>query len=424
VTVDVVAPAGSEVAVAGQPSRTGSYSQEVPLSAGEDFEVDVTGTGAGSYHVRCLPTNFPTWTFDRSGTPTQQWTLLALSKGNARYVTFVDANGTPVWWLPHTRVPLDASLLPDDTVAFARSEATPFGTGDTAYEIHRLDGSLIRTVQTVGSVTDHHELRQLANGNYLLLTYRPRQPVDLTAFGGPADAKVLDSEIQEVTPDGALVWSWNSKDHIALSETSAWWQTVLNPPPIAAGAGFDLVHANAIEPDGDGLLLSMRHTDAVYRIRRSDGAVLWKLGGTTTPESLTVSGDPRSPTFSGQHDVRRLADGTITVYDNGTQASRPPRAVRFSVDPAAGTATWLGELTDAELTSSPCCGSARRLASGGWLIGWGALAHPIVAEYASNGTRLFRLRYPDAFSYRAFPVPPGRVSAAELRQGMDAMEGP
>jgi hypothetical protein len=47
-----------------------------------------------------------------------------------------------------------------------------------------------------------------------------------------------------------------------------------------------------VEPDSDGLILSLRHTDAIYRISRSDGNVVWKLGGTTTAESLTVSGDP------------------------------------------------------------------------------------------------------------------------------------
>ena len=314
VDVDVAAPAGTDVAVAGAGARSGRFSQSVPLEIGAAFTLTVTGPQAGTYHVRCLPTDFPDWTFSRSGQPSQQWTLLALSKGTAHYATFVDENATPVWWLSHARTQLDAKLLSDGTVAFARGEATPFGQDDTAYEIHELDGTLARTLVTVGADTDHHDLQELSNGNYLLMTYRPRDHVDLSGHGGPADATVLDAELQELNPAGALVWSWNSKDHIALSETGPWWQTVRNQPNRLRDGrlAYDIVHINAVEPDGDGLLVSMRHTDGVYRIRRSDGRVLWKLGGTATPESLAVSGDPRPQTFSGQHDVRRLGDGSVT----------------------------------------------------------------------------------------------------------------
>lgn len=423
VDVDVAAPPGTEVAVADAGARSGRFAESVPLATGDAFTLTVTGEQAGTYHVRCLPTDFPDWTYSRAGQPSQQWTMLALSKGVARYVTFVDENATPVWWLSHARTPLDAKLLSDGNVAFARGEATPFGQDDTAYEIHALDGSLLRTLVTVGSDTDHHDLQELPNGNYLMMTYRPRDHVDLSAHGGPADATVLDAELQEVTPAGALVWSWNSKDHIALSETGPWWPTVRNQPNRLRDGrmAYDVVHINAVEVDADGLLVSMRHTDGVYRIRRSDGQVLWKLGGTATPESLTVIGDPRTQTFSGQHDVRRLSDGSVTVYDNGTQAGRPPRAVRFQIDAGDATATWQEAIGDADVNSSVCCGSARKLDSGGWLVGWGSIVSPVIGEYAADGSRVFKLTYPNSFSYRAFPVPHGRVGPQQLRDAMDAM---
>ena len=424
VTLDIGAPAGTQVAVDGRPARSGRFSEIVDLNQGQAFAFSTTGgAGAATYHVRCLPTDFPEWTFSRTGQPTVDWTVLGLSKGNARFVTFMDDFGTPVWWLRHIRNPLDASVLEDGTVAFARGSATPFGTDDTAYEIRRLDGTIVRELKTVGTDTDHHELQLLANGNYVILSYKPRDHVDLSAHGGPSDATVLDAVIQELTPSGSLVWEWNSKDHIPLADTGPWWSfvsTTAQPLPDGRPA-YDIVHINSVEPDGDGLIISLRHTNAIYRIRRSDGGTDWKLGGTATAQSLTIGGDSASPTFSGQHDARRLSDGTITVYDNGTQPRRLPRAVRFSVDATAKTATRLESHTDPEVTLSPCCGSARKLPSGGWLIGWGDLTNPVVGEYTSAGTRLFKLRFPTVFSYRAFPVPPGQVSAAQLRAGMEAM---
>ena len=159
----------------------------------------------------------------------------------------------------------------------------------------------------------------------------------------------------------------------------------------------------------------------IYSINRDDGHVQWKLGGTTTPESLTVIGDDQSESLGGQHDVRRLADGTVSVHDNGTSLGRPPRAIRFAIDEVERTATVVEVVSDPERTSSNCCGSARKLDSGGWLMSWGNNPNNgMVAEYASDGSRVFKLSFPNATTYRAFPVPAGRVSAATLRQGMDA----
>ena len=94
--------------------------------------------------------------------------------------------------------PLDAKILADGRIAYANVALNAFGASDAnAYEIRDLDGTLAREVRTAGSPTDHHELEQLANGNLAVLTYRRRAGVDLSAFGGPADATVLDAEIQE-----------------------------------------------------------------------------------------------------------------------------------------------------------------------------------------------------------------------------------
>jgi hypothetical protein len=107
------------------------------------------------------------------------------------------------------------------------------------------------------------------------------------------------------------------------------------------------------------------------------------------------------------------------VYDNGTGLSRPPRVARYTIDTGAGTATLTESVSDSEIVNSPCCGSARRLGSGGWLVQWGG--QPVVGEYAADGSRRIKLQIPGASLYRAVPVPVTRLSAAQLRQGMDTM---
>src|SRR5205085_8295046 len=142
--------------------------------------------------------------------------------------------------------------------------------------------------------------------------------------------------VQEITPKGRKVWDWNSKDHIGLAETGDWWPALIKEQqrsPVR-NRSYDIVHINAVAPDGNSLVLSFRHLDAIYRINRATGAVEWKIGGTRRPESLDIVGDPQygGTSLGGPHDVRVLPDGTVTVFDNGTARDRPPRAVRYRVD--------------------------------------------------------------------------------------------
>jgi hypothetical protein len=188
--------------------------------------------------------------------------------------------------------------------------------------------------------------------------------------------------------------------------------------------GYDIVHCNSIEKAGsDSVIASFRHLDGVYKIRQSTGAIVWKLGGTETPHSLTVRRDRYGRTFGAQHDARILSDRTVTVFDNRTGLrNKKPRAVRFRIDPTAGTATVVRSITDPAVTASYCCGSARLLDNRDWLIAWGKTGP--VGGYDPNGRRTFILRYHEKFfSTRAEPVPAGAVSAQEMRQGMDAMYG-
>ena len=45
----------------------------------------------------------------------------------------------------------------------------------------------------------------------------------------------------------------------------------------------------------------------------------------------------------------------------------------------------------------------------------------LTTEFAADGSRVFRLSIQPGFSYQAFPVALGAVSAQSLRDGMDAM---
>ena len=386
------------------------------LTAGGALRVTFHHPGDPSYHyfhVRCLPTDFPTYRFGRSGLGGPEFFIVQM---NNNYAAIFNADGVPVWWFQASTSPLDAELLSDGTISWQRW--TGGGTSGGGFEIHNLDGQLVRTVVAAGGLsTDIHEIQLLPNGNYLIgaIIRKPHQ--DASPYGGSSDATLNTYEIQELTPSGQLVWKWDSLKHIGPDETpQRWWDQVLaGGQPV-----LDIQHWNGLEADGKYLLLTFRHLDAVYMINRNSGAVVWKLGGVHTPKSLKVLNDPEgSYPLGGQHDVRLLPDGTISIYDNFTGLNKPPRVVRYRIDPESKTARLVESFEDPTAAGSVCCGSARKLPSGGWLVGWGGLK--FTGGYNSKGRSIFRLQYPGGFSYRSFPVPPGALTAPQLRQAMTAM---
>jgi hypothetical protein len=416
-TVD--APPGERVSVDGRAARGGRFVAGVTLGESRSLAVVATSAaGTRTYHVRCLPRAFPSWTATRTGPTQARWYLVGPI---GHWAMFLDPRGVPVWWQRTRTKPFNPTLLRDNHVAWYPLGDDKFGTlPDKRYEEHRLDGTLARKVGTVGTPTDLHEIQELPNGHLLLDAYRPVDGVDVSRFGGPHSARVYFAEVQEVTRSGKLVWRWNARGRIRLAETGRWWRRlVATQRKFPRGSRwYDAMHVNSISPVGDDLVISCRHDDALYRIDRATGRVMWKLGGTHTSRSLEVVGDAYGKaTFGGQHDVRVLPDGTVSVYDNGADRDRPPRVLRFRIDAKHRRATLIEQHTDPDVPRSGWGGGARRLPGGNWATAWGGTGY--VTEMTAAGERVLQIRFGHASNYRVDPLPPGRLSAARLRAAMD-----
>jgi hypothetical protein len=410
VMVSVSAPSGTTVSVDGQPPGSGTFAADVTRDVGQSFTMVVdAGSGPSTYYVRCLPADFPTWTVQTSGPTQAEWYTVAAV--NAKYPAIFDANGVPVWWGQPPAPTAFAQVLPNNDFAWITSSGEADEVG--------LNGALIHTIQPAGSGTDWHDLLQLPNGDYVIAVDTAVPNVNLQAAWGasfPTSATVVDHVIKEIKPDGTVVWSWSAHDHIDVRETDPQWRNAMS------GTNYDAYHWNSIEPTPTGYLLSFRHLNAVFSIDGTTGNILWKLGGSATPQSLTVLNDPvftSGGTFGGQHDARMLADGTVTVHDDGSSQGRPPRAVQYQIDTTTTppTATLVDALSDPLISSSFCCGSARKLPGGDWVMGWGGTN---TATEMTAGTRPFLLQLGSGFLYRTVPVPPGQLDRATLRAGMDA----
>jgi hypothetical protein len=424
VTFRASVPAGKRVAVDGADVGPGEVRRDIPLAPGQGFRFSV---GDNTHEVRCVPADFPRWRVEGHGVPRVQWLVFAPDQRQdpprgGPYSVIADRDGVPVWWARAAGAsPVNARLLPDRTVTWARLGGR---FSQTYWDHVKLDGTALppfRTAEHIGA--DHHDFTPLPGGDHLMIVYRPRRHVDLRSIGGPRDATVFDGVVQELTPKGKLVWKWSTKGHVRLRETAIEHAGV----DWEGKTAYDLVHMNSVAYSGPDLIFSGKGVNAVYRVRRSSGKILWKLGGTHRRESLRFKRDPygQEP-FGAQHDARILPDGTLTVHDNGEFLhARFPRIARYRIDTRKRTATLVEEVRDKRLIQSYCCGSGTRLAGGRWLIAWGS--NSIITELSagtgeSGHEPIFTIELPNQlFTYRVQGVAPGLVSREALRAAMDAM---
>ncbi len=403
-----------EARVDDDPFLTGDFAEPVALSAGKDFVITVRRVGTNEsyrYYVRCVPDDFPTYSFTRYGPVAPKFFALDQeyrASGN-RYAIVFNNHGVPLWWYPAPAK--GARVLPDGNILWADRYATPSG-----WVIHSLAGAELRTLTAVGKGANPHDLQLLPNGGYQLGSYVRQSNVDTSAYGGAKHATVINNELQQVDSNGNLVWDWHTENHVSLAETPGRiWKWVVKHPE-----GYDIAHWNSIEPDGNSVIASFRNLDAVYKIQKSGGKIVWKLGGTKTSKSLSVKRDPRSYPLGAQHDARLLRDRTLTIFNNRTNLGQPrPEADRFRINQRDKTATLLESITDPAVAASYCCGSARRLSNGNWLVDWGQTQG--IGGYKANSHRTFFMKFDSGFSYRAEPVPEGAASAQDFRDGMDAI---
>ena len=391
-------------------SLTGAGSVTIPMTAGQ--QIVVNRPGVATYHLRCLPNDFPAYSSTRTGTVQSEGFLvqpgISFSASVSQpYTIAFDADGVPIWW--HRSAdgshPIDAKFLDATTIEWMEAGVVYLHdlVGNTTKEFHGPDGQL-----------DLHDFITLPGDRYLGLEYvkrdcpaTPTDCVDLSSWGRSAQEQVTDAKLVEFDGAGNVVWTWRMGDHIDVATENQHWR--------GRGAAQDVVHMNSLAYDGrGGVVVSARHLDAVYRIRLSDGVITWKLGGSREHESLTVLGPSGFGTFSGQHFARILPDGSLTLHDNRTKEGQGPRLIHFGLDLHARTATVLGWVTDARVAWSRCCGNGYLLPGGNWVADWGG--NNFITELTSWGSPVLTIDFGGIFAYRVEPL---LAPIGALRRAMD-----
>ena len=337
------------------------------------------------------------------------------------YNVILDNRGEPIYYERLTKVgnSLDFKKQPDGLLTYYTETADGWGfeAMDSSYTVVK-DYVVADDPETGREYqTDQHDLQILSNGNALFLIY-DWQTFDMSRVysGGNPQATVIGCVIQEIDKSGNVVFQWRSWDYLDQIEITDTNRPLDDDP-------LRYIHCNSIEEDFDGnLLMSSRNLDEIIKIARPSGEIMWRMGGRKNEfKFLNDSG------FSVPHDVRRLPNGNITVYDNAdVNLKTPSRGVEYRVDELNKTVTKVAEFYNTPATYGYFMGNVQRLANGNTLIGWGASNEPLLTEFDSNGEKLLEVSVADKtgsyrafrFPWRGYPISPPRLEARI--QGEDA----
>ena len=247
-----------------------------------------------------------------------------------------------------------------------------------------------------GVITDMHELTMTERDTAFVIGNR-KVPLDLTEFGGAPDGELVEQFVQEIDPDsGKVLFNWSVRDHIPLTDSMF---------PAEPKIPWDAYHVNTISfaPDGD-LLVTLRHTSAVYKVDRKSGKIEWTLGGKSSDFELGSGVE-----FFFAHDARFLRNGNLLIFDNGAtyEIRRRPhsRVIEVALDEKRRRATLVDEIVHDPPILVVSQGGARELENGNIFVGWGN--RQWFSEYTRHGQVLFDAALPSVAyqSYRALKAP-------------------
>jgi hypothetical protein len=312
----------------------------------------------------------------------------------------IDSQGRIVWFFP-SPAPEGASDFRVQTYngnpVLTWSQTAAYGAVNPPTSIDYILDNTYSVVATVkagnGYNADQHEF-QLTPQNTALIAINDVVQMDLSSVGGPTNGSVEEGSVQEIDiATGAVLFQWHSLDHVPLTDSCYAYTPGQTTP-------YDYFHINSVKLDTDGnILISSRHTWTVYKVNRTTGALIWRLGGKESDYALGT-GLP----FAWQHDVEAVDSQTLRIFDNesdGVPVLPYSRVIWVNHNDTAMTASVVQSLVHPDNLSVYAEGNAQTLGNGDTFVEWGILGR--LSEFSPAGQLLFDAQEAPGFaSYRGF----------------------
>jgi hypothetical protein len=245
-------------------------------------------------------------------------------------------------------------------------------------------------------VRQNHDWARLPSGNTLIVATRDRSIPSLSS------KPVADQVLQEITPEGKVVWEWPVADHLdefgfsaegmkslraelADGDKSPGFLTINDMAPIGPNKWFD---AGDQRFNPDNIVIDSRMASFIAIIDRKSGKIVWRIGPDYNPAKLRPVFSTKLPRAvdqtSGQHDAHIIPQGlpgagNLLVFDNEAPSGFPPTHLSMfhgsrvlEIDPTTKQIVWQYTGADSDRAlwafASSFISSARRLPNGNTLI--------------------------------------------------------
>jgi hypothetical protein len=330
-----------------------------------------------------LPYDLPQVIITTSNNPSPGYFFLTPSP----YIEIVDNAGTPVFYQNENGELYDFDFQPDGELTYFDYPVNCYGLDSS--------GNQVRSFNTAdGFTVDVHDLRVMPDGSYYIFGKRNVYiNMDSIVSGGNPDADIIDGALQQFDSQGNLEFQWDAIQNYNITDVDT--NIDLTQQTI------DFSHFNSVDIDTDGnLLISARNLDEITKVDHNTGKIIWRLGGKNN--QFTFINDNIG--FSRQHDIRRLSNGDISLFDNGVYHPIPvSSAISYKLDEINKTATLVYRIShDAIYTDTE--GSVQQMANGNLVIGWGQIwyPYPMLTEVTPNDSIAFDMTSEvDYNNYRA-----------------------
>ena len=336
-----------------------------------------------------LAQNYPNFQILSNNNPYPESIFLYTMSGEDRYMAILDSNLNVVWSVHSNYMGLDFKVNQNQLTYFHRPERSWISLNRYMVELD--------TFKCEGPyITDYHDFQILDNGNYILQAY-DSMFVNMSEIIEQGQAVSLITGIliiQEFNSEDELLFEWNAWENLDIAD-----YTNLN----LESDNIEFMHGNSIEIDFDeNLLISNRTSNEILKVNRQSGDIMWHMGGPLN--QFTFINDPMNG-FKMQHDVRRLDNGNISLFDNGVTHEPPiSRAVEYIINENNKTAELIWEYTHPDNILGLAMGSVQRLTNGNTLINWGTINDrgALITEVNYEKDIVLEIQYP--YTHRNYKV--------------------